>query len=139
MKNIASLDRWDVIFFFGEQQHGCLKLKSPQITSVCISSSRSSINLSLSKPNVPHMHDFFILFLLLLSPPHTGIKSPLDSQPACYLEISLLQYFFPPSHQEGGAHVQVEMGEALWFSLPREISLDLEKACKILRYRKGKI
>lgn len=34
-----------------------------------------------------------------------------------YLKISFFQYFFPPSHEKGSAHVQAEIGEALGFRL----------------------
>lgn len=37
-----------------------------------------------------------------------------------YLKIPLLQDLLPPPHQKGGAHVEMEMGEALRFSLTSE-------------------
>lgn len=51
---------------------------------------------------------------------HTTSKAGLCVSCVRYLKIPLLQNLLPPPHQKGGAHVEMEMGEALRFSLTSE-------------------
>lgn len=51
---------------------------------------------------------------------HTISKAGLCVSCVRYLKIPLLQNLLPPPHQKGCAYVEMEMGEALGFSLTSE-------------------